>query len=233
MSDITLYMAPGTCARVTAIALEELQLPFTTQVVRFLTKEHKSPAYTALNPLGKVPALVHKGEVLTENLAILFFLNETYGGLLPKAETPLDHARQLADLGFCASTLHPLVTRIRMPFAFAGPEQASVVKTAACGAMDEFFHYIDRRLAASPWWYGEDWSAMDGYLFWVFFRVEGAGYDVSRFAHYRAHARAMEARPAVQRALAREQATHAVLEQEGLVFTPPDVPILAADSPKP
>ena len=60
----------------------------------------------------------------------------------------------------------------------------------------------------------------DGEAAW---RVEGAGYDVARFPRFRAHARAMEARPAVQRAIAREEAAHAQLEAEGLAFVPPKV----------
>jgi glutathione S-transferase len=221
----TLWMAPYTCARVTAIALEEAGVDFETRLVRFMRGEHKSPAFKARNPKGKVPALEIDGEVLTENVAILTYLAERFpdAALLPSMASPLQRARVLADLCFCSSTLHPLVTRIRMPMFFAGAENALVVKQTAEAAMDEYFQLVEDRLAAGPWWYGDAWSAMDGYLYWVFWRVEGAGYDVSRFPRFTAHARAMEQRPAVQRALAREEAAQAQLEAEGLAFVPSKV----------
>ena len=221
----TLWMAPYTCARVTAIALEEAGASFDTRLVRFMRSEHKSPEFRARNPKGKVPALEIDGEVLTENVAILAYLAERFpqARLLPLVDTPAERAHILADLCLCSSTLHPLVTRIRMPMFFAGAENALAVKQAAEAAMDEYFSLVDNRLAGGPWWYGDAWSAMDGYLYWVFWRVEGAGYDVSRFPYFTAHARAMEQRPAVQRALAREQAAQKQLEAEGLAFLPPKV----------
>ena len=221
----TLWMAPFTCARVTAIALEEAGVEFETRLVRFMRGEHKSAEFKARNPMGKVPALEIDDEVFTENVAILTYLAERFpqARLLPPAGTPAERAHILADLCFCSSTLHPLVTRIRMPMFFAGAENALAVKQAAEAAMDEYFQLVEDRLSAERWWYGNEWSAMDGYLYWIFWRVKGAGYDVSRFPAFAAQARAMEQRPAVQRALAREQAAQAQLEAEGLAFVPPKV----------
>lgn len=221
-AGIVLHMAPFTCARVTAIALEEAGQAFDTRPVRFVRGEHKSPAYRKLNPLGKVPALAIDGVVLTETVAILTYLNERFphARLMPETTEAAGRAAQLADLCFCSSTLHPIVTRIRLPAFFAGPDNAQAVKQAAERSMDEYFQVVEDRLAAGPWWYGARWSAMDGYLYWIFWRVEGAGYDVTRFPRFLAHARAMEQRPAVQRALAREDAEQAGLEAEGSAFTP-------------
>ena len=221
-ADIVLYMAPFTCARVTAIALEEAGQSFETRPVRFMRGEHKSPEYRRLNPLGKVPALAIDGVVLTETVAILTYLKERFpeAHLLPEATSAADRAVQLADLCFCSSTLHPIVTRIRLPAFFAGTVNAVTVKHAAERSMDEYFQVVEDRLATGPWWYDAQWSVMDSYLYWVFWRVEGAGYDVTRFPRFLAHARAMERRPAVQRALAREDAVQASLEAEGNAFVP-------------
>ena len=220
-----LYTAPYTCGRVAAIALEEAGVEFETRLVRFMKGEHKSSAFRRLNPKGKVPALEIDGQVLTENVAILTYLNECFpqAGLLPPATAAADRARQIADLCFCSATLHPLVTRIRMPMFFAGPEHAATVKRTAEQAMDEYFQLIEDRIGNGEWWYGRQWSVMDGYLYWVFWRVDGAGYDTSRFPRFTAHARAMEDRPAVRRALAREEQAQAQLETEGLAFIPPRV----------
>tara|TARA_R110000772_G_scaffold134567_13_gene243192 strand:+ start:276 stop:956 length:681 start_codon:yes stop_codon:yes gene_type:complete len=223
MTDIKLYMAPGTCARVPSILLEEVGVDFETQVVRFMKGEHKAPAYKKLNPKGKVPTLIIDGEILTENVAIITYLNDLFpdAELMPHNSRPLEQAQQLADLCFCSSTLHPIVTRIRMPHFFAAKEAARSVWELGCKAMDEYFELISRRLTEGPWWYGEQWSAMDAYLFWVFSRVEGAEYPVDSFVGYKDHHVRMLERPAVQKALAREAEAQAELEAEGLAFIPP------------
>ena len=226
MPPAQLFMAPGTCARVSAICLEEAGVAFETQLVRLMKGEHKSPAFKAHNPKGKVPALVIDGHTLTENLAIIHYLNETHPSakLLPSATTPIERALVLADLSFCASTLHPIVSRIRMPQLYGGPEAARAVWEKGCAAMTEYFALVEDRLANQAWWAGDEWSAIDAYLYWVFWRVEGAEFDVSNVPAFTAHARAMEQRPAVQRALAREDAAIKQLEAEGVSFKPPPVP---------
>ncbi|MBJ7484075.1 glutathione S-transferase family protein [Brevundimonas sp.] len=225
MTEIILFIAPGSCSRVPTILLEEIGLPFQTQVVRFMAGEHKSAAYKAFNPKGKVPALLVDGEALTENVAIASYLNARFpaAALLPATDTAMAAARQVADLCFCSATLHPLVTRIRMPMMFAGDEQAARVKSVGSKAMTEYFDLIEARLDQGPWWYGDQWSAMDAYLYWVFWRVAGAGFDVAPYPRFVAHARANEARPAVQRALAREAEAEALLSAEGLLFKPAPV----------
>ncbi len=223
MTDIKLYMAPGTCGRVPCIALEETGETFETVLIRFMRGEHKSPEFKKINPKGKVPTLVVDGEPLTENVAILTYLNERYpdARLLPKPKDDLGRVRQLADLSFCSATLHPIVTRIRMPHFFAGEDAARTVWEKASQAMNEYFGLIDERLTSQPWWYGDEWSVVDAYLYWIFWRCQGASYDVEPFANFQGHAERMEARPSVQRALAREAEAQAQLESEGLVFKPP------------
>jgi glutathione S-transferase len=224
--SIQLYMAPGTCARVPAIALEEAGQSFESVVIRFLKGEHKSPAYRALNPKSKVPTLIIDGHTLTENVAILSYLAGRYpqAALLPKAGDAFESAQQIADLSYCASTLHPIVTRIRLPHFFAGEEAAYRVWKTGCEAMQDHFAFVESRLQAQSWWYGEKWSVMDGYLYWVYWRVAGAGFDVGPYPKLSDHARRMEQRPAVQRALAREDAAQATLEKEGIAFVPPPPP---------
>ena len=222
MSTAKLFFAPGTCARVPLIALEEIGLPIEIHLVRFMKGEHKSPEYRRYNPKGKVPALVMDGETLTENVAILWFLNERFpdARLLPPADDSVEKARQIADLAFCATTLHPLVSRIRIPQFVAGPEAAAAVYKAASEGMREYFQVVEERLGGSDWWYGDNWSVVDAYLYWVFWRVEGAEFPVADFPRYFGHARRMEQRPAVQRAMAREAEAERQLEAEGLAFKP-------------
>ena len=226
MTEITLFIAPGSCSRVPTIALCEIGVSFQTHTVKFLKGEHKSPEYKRVNHKGKVPALVIDGEALTENVAILTYLDRRFpeAGLMPPAPTPLDAARQLADLCFCSATLHPLVTRIRMPQMFAAPGAMRDVHDRGAAAMGEYFQLVEDRFAHGDWWYGDRWSAMDAYLHWVFFRVEGAGFDVAPYPRFAAHHARIQQRPAVQRALAIEAAALADLEAAGLAFKPPPLP---------
>ncbi|MFK8049441.1 MAG: glutathione S-transferase family protein [Halioglobus sp.] len=226
MTDVVLYAAPGSCSRVPCIALEEISLPFEYRPVVLMKGEHKSPDYKKLNPKGKVPCLVIDGEPLTENVAILSYLNKRFpeAGLLPPAMNEVELVRQIADLCFCSATLHPIVTRIRMPQFFAAPDASRSVFDRGCDAMREYFQLIEERLDTNAWWYGETWSAMDSYLNWVFWRVEGANFPTADYPRFSDHAMRVEQRPAVQRALAREQAAQAELEAKGLAFKPPPLP---------
>lgn len=227
MSQFTLYFAPGTCARVSMIALEEAGIAFESRVVRFMKGEHRSPEYLALNPAGKVPCLLVDGKPLTENVAILIWLARNYpdANLLPLAGKPWSDAQLLAQLVWCASTLHPLVTRIRIPQFFCdipgGPER---VYEMATQAMRQHIAPAEQRLASQPWMLGE-WSVLDAYIFWVWFRITGAGFDDREFPRLADHHARMQERPSVQAALAREAQGQAQLEKEGVAFTPPPPPI--------
>ncbi|MES2861267.1 MAG: glutathione S-transferase family protein [Pseudomonadota bacterium] len=226
MADITLFAAPGSCSRVTTIVLEEIGVPFTYELVRFMKGFHKSPAYKAVNPKGKVPALVVDGEPLTENVAIISYLAATYpqAGILPAGASPMASARALADLCFCSSTLHPLVTRYFMSVKIGGEDGAAAVKAVAAEAIVENAALIEERLSKGDWWLGAEWSAVDAYLFWVFGRFNGSGYDLSPYPAWQAHAARMEARPAVQRALARDAAAQALLAAERAQMAPAGAP---------
>ncbi|OYZ36470.1 MAG: hypothetical protein B7Y31_10200, partial [Novosphingobium sp. 16-62-11] len=163
--------------------------------------------------------------VVTENVAILTFLGRKFpeAGLFPDPAGGVSDIECLSDLSFVASTLHPIVTRIRMAPFFAGPAAAQAVWDAGATAMDPFFALIDNRLAERRWWYGDQWAVIDGYLNWVFFRVAGAGYDTSRFPAFAAHAQACAQRPSIQRALGIERAQEEVLAARGLLFVGIDV----------
>lgn len=225
MADILLYIAPGSCSRVPLIALLETGAAFETSTVRFMKGQHKSPAYKQVNPKGKVPALVIDGEALTENVAILSHLSLLFpaAGLLPPVVTSLDAARQIADLCFCSATLHPMVTRIRIPTKFAPPEAARAVWNMGCAAMREYFQLVEDRLADGAWWYGDVWSVMDAYLNWVFWRVEGADFPVADYPRFADHSRRMAERPSFTRAMEIEAAATAELKAEGLALRPPSL----------
>ena len=216
---LALYFAPGACSRVPLIALEEIGRPFDTHLVAFMKGEHRSPEYLALNPAGKVPTLLVDGQPLTQNVAILSFLARSFpgAGLLPFTGDAVGDTRLISQLSFFSADLHPIVTRIRLPQFFCdltgGPER---VREMADIAMTMQLGPLDARLGTQSWLLGADWSVLDAYLYWVWFRITGAGFPGEKFPNIMAHAKRMEERPAVKRALAREAQAEADLEAKGL-----------------
>ncbi len=214
----TLYASPGACSRVPLITLEEAGAEFNVKLIRFMRGAHKQADYLALNPKGKVPCLITPDGPLTENPAIALYLADQFDGLLPKTTRSIDQAKVTADLAFCSSTLHPIVSRMRVPmFMVEGPTAMKSVKEKAIEAMAPMAKLIDDHLGNEPWWYGDEWSIMDAYIFWVWFRIVGGDFPTKPYPNWAAHASRMTARPAVVRALAQETEMQSTLEAEGLL----------------
>src|SRR5690348_10920017 len=92
---LKLFYATGTCALASHIALEEAGAEYETVRLDFHSNDQRKPEYLALNPKGRVPALVTDRGILTETPAILVFIAQTF----PKAHlAPLDDAFELAQL---------------------------------------------------------------------------------------------------------------------------------------
>ena len=79
---LKLYYAPGTCALASHIALEEAGAAYTAERLDFKSNQQNSPEYLAINPKGRVPALVTDSGVLTETPAMLAYIAQSF----PKAE---------------------------------------------------------------------------------------------------------------------------------------------------
>lgn len=218
-----LWFAPNTCARVTMTALEEIGEPFETGLISFMAGEHRQPAYLAINPSGKVPALETPQGVLVQNGAMLTYLAETYpqAQLLPESDDPFERAQMRAEVFRCSSDLHPLVTRFVMGVTVStNPEHVPQIREKARELVTQQLTPVEARLAASEWYFGERWSVLDAYIAWIWFRLTGNGFDASAFPAIAAHyARAM-ARPSAQAALDRESAAEQDLAARGLLFRP-------------
>ena len=92
MSDeLVFYSSPFSRGRTVHWMLEETGAPYRYQTVNLEAREQKSPAYLAVNPMGKVPAIVHRGAVITESGAICTYLAELFpaAGLAPPPDSPL------------------------------------------------------------------------------------------------------------------------------------------------
>ncbi len=82
---ITLYYSPQSRATGTRVLLEELGAPYDLQVLNMKAGEQRRPAYLAVNPLGKVPAIRYREALVTEQVAIYIYLADLFpqAGLTP------------------------------------------------------------------------------------------------------------------------------------------------------
>jgi glutathione S-transferase len=171
------------------IALHEVGLPFEARPLSFARKEHRAPAYLAINPEGKVPALLIEGRVLTEVAGILYYLARRCpeAGLLPLGDIEAE-AQVVSWMSFLAATLHP------------ARRQGEAHARAA-------YALADRRLGSTGWAVGQRHSIADIHLFRLFWRFRNALQPApADFPNLSAHHDRMMQREAVRRVCAAEAA---------------------------
>src|SRR5439155_5125116 len=107
-SMLTLFFTPGASSMAPHIALHEIGVPFERRPISLAKKEHRAPAYLAINPEGKVPTLLIDGRRLTEVAGILFYLAKRFPAakLLPDGDIEAE-AQVVSWMSFIASTIHP------------------------------------------------------------------------------------------------------------------------------
>lgn len=210
-ADYTLWFSPGACSRVSLIALEACGADYELRHVPLAQGANKEAAYLALNPKGKVPLLETSLGLLSENVAIVSWLDSRHpqAGLLPP-HNPWQRVQALSLMSWCASTLHPMIYRVRMTARIHDDAAThGQIKALALAELAAQMQVAEQRLEAGPWLMGEAWSMADPYLFWVWSRGTESGLDKTRYPRVAAHAERLAARPEVQRALAREAAAAA------------------------
>lgn len=214
MAKLDFYFSPGACSLATHICLEEAGASFTPKPTYTRKGQTRTPEYLALNPKGKVPMLVIDGKVLTENTAIMTYLNRSYPAakLLPAGDALLE-AEALAFVAWCASGVHPVMSRFFGPQNFCDlPDSTDNVKALATKAAMANYALIEKAVTGKDWVFGA-WSAADAYIFVFHTWATKLGLDMSGFPNYAKHAERMQQRPAVQRALAREAEAFAAMDK--------------------
>ena len=211
--SIVIYPYPGACSRVTMDALETIGLDYEDRCVDISKGAQKAPEYLALNPKAKVPGLVIDGKTLTENAAMLHFLDQRYpaAGLLPRTADPLADLQGLIDLVWCSSTIHPIVRQCRMPMKWTKGDPAGVHEDGLEKMASEASAMAAQ--IGDGWWYGDTWSIIDTYLYWAYSTAEKGGFAVSEYPALVRHATRVRARPSMLRVLAREAA---MVQQHGI-----------------
>jgi glutathione S-transferase len=185
---LTLYFTSGASSMAPHIALHEVGAPFESHHISLAKNEHRTPAYLAINPEGKVPTLLIDGRRLTEVAGILFYLAKRYpdANLLPAGDIEAE-AQAISWMSFIAATLHPARSR--------GLDYAMGV-----------YKLADQRLCKQEWAIGR-YSIADIHLFRLFWRFANSlKPPPGSLPNLEAHYTRMMARPAVRRTIEIEQA---------------------------
>lgn len=185
------------------IALEELGLEYTLRAVNVRKGEQKDPEFAALNPNAKVPVLVDGPLVLTESAAILVYLAETSGKLLPAAGVA--RARVFEQLFFHASGLGPAFGQSGFfKKQAAEPQPLAIARFEAEAARTAGM--LDLALSTREFVAGDAFTIADIAHFGWLWRRAFAEVDISGLPHLSRWVAATQARAAVQRAITRVEA---------------------------
>jgi len=152
----TLFHAPHSRSCAVRFLLEELGVPYDLHVLDLKKKEQRTPAYLAVNPMGKVPAIRHGDALVTELPAIFIYLADLFpdAGLAPGLGDPL-RGPYLRWLAFYGSSFEPAITDLAM--------KRDPTPPAMCpyGDYDTMLATLTGQLRAGPYLLGERFSAAD------------------------------------------------------------------------
>lgn len=153
---ITLYHSPNTRSTGTLILLEELGAPYTLHVLNQKRLEQRAPAYLAVNPMGKVPAVKVGDAVVTEQAAVYIYLADLFpqAGLAPALDDPR-RGPYLRWMVFYGSSFEPAVVDRAMKRDPAPPG------ISPYGDYDTMLKTVTDQLARGPYLLGERMTAAD------------------------------------------------------------------------
>lgn len=202
----TLFHSPGACSLASLVALEEVGAAYELRRLDMRQGEQRSAEYLAVNPKGRVPALVTPRGVLTETPAILAFLAQSFpaAGLAP-LDDPFAFAELQAFNSYLCATVHVAhAHKLRGSRWADDPAALEAMKEKVPESMAACFAPIEREFLRGPWVMGETYTVADPYLFTLARWLEGDGVPLASLPRVADHHARMTERPAVQRALARQ-----------------------------
>ena len=195
------YYAPLSCALATHIVLEHIGADYEAERLNLRENDQNAPAYLAINPKGRVPALVTEQGILTETPALLLYLAQTY----PDAKmAPLDDAFALAQMQsinswFC-STVHVHHAHGARGRRWSDDLDAQkTMKAKVAQNMTDCAELIEREILRGPWVMGAQFTVADAYLFTMASWMKGDGVDMARFPKLTDHYARMLEIPAVKK----------------------------------
>jgi glutathione S-transferase len=200
MADLTLYHASPSRSSIVLWMLEELGQPYDVKLIKLSEGDNLKPDFLAVNPMGKVPALDHKGTVITEAAAICTYLADEFPQA--KLNVPVGTPRRglyLKWLFFGPGCFEPAV------IDRAAPRKEEARRgMLGYGTFETTMDTVAKAVAQGPWLMGDQFTAADviigANIRWgTMFKL------VPERPEFSAYAGRIAARPAAQRAEAKDK----------------------------
>lgn len=202
---LTLFYTPKTCALATHITLIDTGADYSLKRIDFSKGEQRAPEFLAVNPKGRVPALVTPQGILTETTALLTYLAQSFPHANLAPTDPFALARLQAFTAFLSSTLH--VAHAHGPRGNRWTDDPAAIqslKDYVPTSVTAAFKLVEDSMLAGPFVMGDTYTIADPYLFTMSTWIEGDGVDTTQIPRVMAHREMMSKRPSVIRALAEE-----------------------------
>lgn len=203
---LKLYYSAGACSLVTHIALHEAGAEHEAERVDFASNQQRSADYLAINPHGRVPALVTDQGTITENLAILGFIADSFGapGSIPRGDA-FQTARTMQLLSWLSGTVHATAFAAMFRPARFTPDESLHPGIKEGGHANLSSHFVELDdLCGDGWLSGGDYTAADSYAA-VFYRwARAAKFDLSLYPRWAALVGRVVERPAFLHAIGHE-----------------------------
>ena len=153
---LTFFHSPNTRSSGALILLRELGADYQLHLLNMKAGEQRQPAYLAINPMGKVPAVLHGDALITEQVAVFLYLADLYpeAGLAPAIGDPL-RGPYLRWMAFYGSCFEPALVDRSMKREPAAPS------TSPYGDFDTMFKALTDQLARGDYMLGGRFTAVD------------------------------------------------------------------------
>jgi glutathione S-transferase len=161
MSDeVVFYYNPMSRAQIVHWMLEEVGAPYRFEMVSLEKGEHKKPEFLAVNPMGKLPAISHRGVVVTECAAICAYLADAFpaAGLAPAVTSP-ERGTYYRWLFFGAGCVDPAMMDKMLQRPVTPRPSAN-----GYGLYEDTMGALEKALTPGPYILGNKFSAADVYI---------------------------------------------------------------------
>lgn len=211
--QLTLAYCPIACSMVPYIVLTEAGAEFDVLSVNLFKNKQNTPEYLQINPKGKVPTLIVDGDPLTENVAILLWIDRHFPQAKLMPQEPMAYHKAIAVMSWCASAIHPKLTQQARPERYCDiANTADSVRALGLSGMLELFAIADQQLAGREWFF-DHFTCADAYFYWCFRRGVQFHAEALKFENCARHMARMDQRPSVQKLLTFEAQVQAEFAQ--------------------
>ncbi|NKB62605.1 MAG: glutathione S-transferase [Gammaproteobacteria bacterium] len=199
----TIYYAHSTAAIAPQILLEESGANYESRCIDFSNRDQQSPEYLAINPKGRVPALITPRGTLTEVPALLAYIAQIYPEKNLEPTDPFEFAEAQEFNAYLCSTVHVAhAHKMRGSRWSNDPSSHESMRAKVVENLEECARVIESHYFKGPWVMGENYSLCDPYLYLISRWLEGDGVDIAQFQKIKNHRDNMLARPATQTIIA-------------------------------